>query len=384
MSLEIERVETGKQLREFVKFSWTVYEKDPNWVPPLYFERLDFLNKNKNPFFEHAEADYFLVRRDGRVVGTIAAILNHRHNEFHQENVAHFGLFEVLDDPEAAAMLLDTASHWAMERGTDKILGPLNLSTNDECALLIEGFDSPPVVLMTYNPRYYSGFIEAAGFSKAMDLLAWNRDIADMVHNLPEKLVRVVQKVKDRYRLTIRPINLKDWDNEVERIEMVYNSAWEKNWGFVPMTHAEIRHLASSLKMILDPAVAFAVEKDGETVGFSLSLPDVNAPLLRIRPGPSLISSYLAMVRLLLTRRDTRRIRVFALGVIEEYRARGVDALLYYETAVNALPHGYEWAEASWILENNDAMNRAIEMLGSVIYKKYRIYQKALKPAAQD
>jgi GNAT superfamily N-acetyltransferase len=382
MSLEIERVETGKQLREFVRFPWTVYKNDPYWVPPLFFERLAFLDKSKNPFFEHAEADYFIARRDGRVAGTIAAILNHRHNEFHDENVTHFGLFEVLDDSEAAALLLNTACRWAEERGADKILGPLNLSTNDECGLLIEGFDSPPVILMTYNPGYYIDFIEAAGFSKAMDLLAWNRDIADLAHNLPEKLLRVVQKVKDRYGLTIRQLNLKDWDSEVDRIETIYNSAWEKNWGFVPMTHAEIRHLASSLKLILDPAIAFAVEKEGKAVGFALSLPDVNVPLLKIRPGPSLIGSYLALLRLLFTKHRTKRLRVFALGVKEEYRARGVDALMYYQTAVNALPRGYEWAEASWILENNDAMNRPIEMLGSVVYKKYRIYEKALKPAA--
>lgn len=378
MSLEIERVESGKQLREFAKFPWTVYKNDPYWVPPLFFERLAFLDKSKNPFFEHAEADYFNLRRDGRVVGTITAILNHRHNEFHDENVAHFGFFEVLDDPEAAAMLLDTACRWAEERGTDKILGPMNLSTNDECGLLIEGFDSPPVVLMTYNPRYYIDFIEAAGFSKAMDLLAWNRDISDLVYHLPEKLVRVVQKVKDRYGLTIRHLNLKDWDNEVDQVKKIYNNAWQKNWGFVPMTDAEIHHLAASLKSFIDPAITFAVEKDGETVGFALSLPDANEPLLKIRPGPSLIGSYLAGLRMFFTKHNTNRLRVFALGVKEEYRARGIDALMYYETAVNALPHGYEWAEASWILENNDAMNRPIEMLGSHVYKKYRVYEKSL------
>ena len=380
MSIEIERVETKKQLKEFIKVAWDVYKDDPYWVPWLYFERLEFFDKTKNPFFEHAEADYFIARREGKAVGSIAAILNHRHNEFHEENIAHFGVFEVMNDPEAAAALLETACNWARDEGTDRILGPANLSSNDEWGSLIEGFDSPPVVLMTYNPPYYLDFIEAAGFTKAMDLLAWNNNAADRLGPgaLPDKLIRIVNKVPVRYGLTVRTINMKDWDNEVERIKKVYNSAWEKNWGFVPMTDAEIDHLADNLKMIIDPEIVFAVEKDGEMVGFSLSLPDVNQVLHKIRPGPSVISSYIGAARMLLNKRKTNRIRVFAFGVLEEYRAKGVDALMYYETAKVAAPRGYVWAEASWILENNEAMNRPIELFGSEVYKKYRVYEKTL------
>lgn len=380
MSLEIEKVETKKQLKEFIKVAWDVYKDDPNWVPWLYFERLEFFDKTKNPFFEHAEADYFIARRDGKAVGSVAAILNHRHNEFHEENIAHFGVFEVMNDPEAAAALLETACNWAKEAGTDRILGPANLSSNDEWGSLIEGFDSPPVILMTYNPPYYLDFIEAAGFTKAMDLLAWNNNAAARLEpgGLPDKLLRIVNKVPDRYGLTVRTINMKDWDNEVERIKKVYNSAWEKNWGFVPMTDAEIDHLAVNLKMIIDPEIVFLVEKDGELVGFSLSLPDVNQVLHKIRPGPSVISSYIGAARMVLNKRKTDRIRVFAFGVLEEYRAKGVDALMYYETAKAVGPRGYIWAEASWILETNEAMNRPIELFGSEVYKKYRVYEKTL------
>ena len=378
MPIQIERVQSSDQLRRFAAVPWRVYKDDPNWVPWLYFERLEFFDKTKNPFFAHAEADYFIARRDGEPTGVIAALLNHRHNEFQQENVAHFGIFEVLNDREAALGLLETACDWARKKGVDRILGPMNLSTNDECGTLIEGFDSPPVVLMTYNPPYYLDFLEEAGFTKAMDLLAWDRDLKLLVENLPDKMHRVIGRVKERYGLNIRPVDMKQWDAEIERIKDVYNSAWERNWGFVPMTDAEIEHLASNLKMILDPALVFMVEHEGEVVGFSLTLPDVNQPLGRIRPGPSLLSSYLAAGRMFLQRYNTTRVRVLALGVKEQFRARGVDALLYYETAKAALERGYQFAEASWILETNDSMNRAIAMLGGEVYKKYRIYQKEL------
>ncbi len=378
MSLQIERVESKAQLKEFIKMPWKVYEDNPYWVPFLYFERLEFFDKSKNPFFEHAEGDYFIARRDGRVVGAIAAILNHRYNEFQGENTAHFGTFEVLEDAEAAAGLLAAACDWATSRGADKIQGPANFSSNEEFGLLIDGFDSPPVVLMPYNLPYYADLIEAAGFHKAMDLLAWNRNVPELVEGTPAKLVRVVEKVKDRYGLKIRTINMSDWDAEVDHIKRIYNSAWEKNWGFVPMTDAEIDHLADSLKMIIMPDLVFAVEKDGHVVGFSLTLPDVNQPLHRYRPGPSRISSYLAAGRMILNKKKTDRIRVFALGVLKEWRGKGVDALMYYETLKAAAANNFEWGEMSWILENNDAMNRPIQMFGSEVYKRYRIYEKAL------
>ena len=378
MSLQIEQVESGKELRRFIKVPWKVYERDPNWVPWLFFERLEFFNKQKNPFFEHAEADYFIAYRDGRAVGTIAAILNHRHNEFQQENVAHFGVFELLDDREAGLALLETAADWARARGAERIVGPASLSTKDEFGMLIEGFDRPPTLLMPYNPPYYVETMEAAGFEKAMGLLAWLANLEEIVNDMPPKLERVVGKVADRYQLKIRPIELDDWDAEIARIKTVYNAAWERNWGFVPLTNAEIEHMAEGLKMILDPELVFFVEREGEPVGFSLTLPDVNQPLLRIRPGPSLLSSYLGAARLLLNRHKTDMVRVLALGVIERYRSRGVDALMYYETAHAAARKGYEWVEASWILETNEMMNRSIELMKGRIYKRYRVWEKAL------
>ncbi|HET6444067.1 MAG TPA: GNAT family N-acetyltransferase [candidate division Zixibacteria bacterium] len=380
MSVEIEKVETKKQLKQFISVPWDVYKNEPNWVPWLFFERMQFFDKQRNPFFEHAEADYFIARRDGKAVGSIAAVLNHRHNEIHEENIAHFGVFELQNDPEVAAALLETACKWARDMGTDRILGPANLSSTMEWGMLFDGYDSPPVVLMPYNPPYYNDFVEAAGFTKAMDLYAWNNRIAKLMEpgGLPEKLVRVVGKVKDRYKLNIRALNMKDFDNEIKIVKHVYNSAWEKNWGFVPLTDNEFDSLVTELKPILDPRIVFIVEAKGEPVGFSLSFPDVNQVLHKLRPGPTTIGSYIAGARMLRNKTKTNRLRVFALGVLEEYRARGVDALMYYETVVAGVPLGYEWAEGSWVLENNDAANRVSEMVGSDLYKRYRVYEKVL------
>ena len=384
MGLEIERVETKDQIKEFTSVAWDVYKDDPNWVPYLFFERLEFFDKTKNPFFEHAEADYFIARRDGKAVGSIAAILNHRHNEIHEENIAHFGIFEVLEDPEAASALLETACDWAQEQGTDKILGPANFSSTMEWGLLVEGFDLPPVLLMTYNPTYYIDYIEAAGFTKAMDLYAWRNDpIAVMAPGgIPEKVVRVVGKVPKRYGLTVRNVDMKHWDEEVRRIKKIYNSAWEKNWGFVPLTEAEFDKIEADLRPIIDPSIVFIVEQDGEAVGFSLSLPDVNQIMHKLRPGPSVIGSYIAASRVLFAKRfrkgSVNRLRVFAFGVLKEFRGKGVDALMYYETAKAAVANGYTDSELSWILENNDDMNRPIELFKSELYKRYRVYEKNL------
>jgi GNAT superfamily N-acetyltransferase len=378
MSLRIERVQTERQLRQFLKVPWLVYKNNPHWVPWLYHDRLNAFTKGKHPFFEHAEADFFIARRDGKSVGIIAAILNHRHNQFHKENAAHFGVFEVLPDPEAAALLLQTVYDWAKERQVDKLLGPVNLSINDEFALLIDGFDSPPVVMMPYNPPYYADFLEAAGYIKAMDWYAWWADVNETVTQIPDKLLRVVSKVKDRYNLNIRPVNMKNWDEDVARVKRIYNSAWENNWGFVPMTDAEFNHLAEGLRLIIDSDIVFLVEKDGEPVGVSVSLPDANQPLHRFHPKPSVLSSYLGAAYTFLNKNRADNLRVLILGVIEQYRGLGIDALMYYETLKAAAAKGYKYAEAGQILETNDMMNRPIKMMGGKINKVYRSYEKVV------
>ncbi len=362
---------------EFIKFPWRVYQDDPYWVPPLINERKSFFNPHKNPFFQHADVELFLARRHGEVVGTIAALINHNHNVFHDEQVGFFGFFEALEDYAVAEALLGTARDWVRDKGMDAIRGPMNFSTNDECGLLVDGFDSSPVVLMTYNPRYYVHFIERFGFHKAMDLYAYTLETAAFglsVENLPPKLLRVAEAARRRERVTIRNVNMTDFDAEVRRARKIYNSAWEKNWGFVPMTDAEFDYLAHGLKPLLDPDLIFVAEVDGQPVAISITLPDLNQPLLHVN-GRLFPTGWL---KLLWYRRKTDTVRVFALGVIETYRHRGIDALLYLETARQAFAKGYVHAEMSWILENNMMMNRAIQFFGGKVYKTYRVYEMAL------
>lgn len=380
--VEIQPVKNGRDLRTFIGFQWKVYAHDPNWVPPLFFERLEFLNPKKNPFFGHAEGEYFLAKRGEEVVGTIAAFVNRRHNEFHGENIAFFGFFEVLEDYEAAETLLETARRWARERGYTALRGPAQFSTNEECGLLVDGFDSPPMILYTYNPRYYQDYIERAGFVKAHDLWDWYMDIGNFGGDmkraaLPPKVTRVREKVLARGEYTTRMIDMSHYADEVAWVKDVYNSAWEKNWGFVPMDEHEFDHLAASLKSIIDPPLVQIVEYEGKQAGFGLTLPDVNYFLRRIHPGPSVLSSYLAGARLMLNKRRPPGLRVFALGITEPYRGTGVDALLYSETFYQALAAGYTYGEGGWVVESNLMMNRAMEFFGARKHKTYRYYEKS-------
>jgi len=378
--LQISPVRTESELMAFITLPWEVYRGDPYWVPPLISERRTFLDPAQNPFFEHARAEYFLARRDGRTVGTIGAFTNDLYNEFQEVNTGFFGFFEVLDDPEAAAALLETAERWAAERGHATILGPAQFSTNDECGLLVDGFADRPRILMTYNPPRYREYLESRGYAKAMDLWAYSLDLNDFQggKTVPPKLVRVAQKVLDRGKLRVRSVDMKHFDEEIERVKKIYNKSWERNWGFVPMTAPEFDRLGEQMKAFLDPDLVVVVEFEGEPVGFGLTLPDLNQPLRKAYPGPGR-PEFLTMARLLWNWKVRRKIdwlRVVALGVLPEFRGMGVDALMYLETAKRALPKGYRFAEMSWILENNVMMNRAIRALGGAVYKTYRMYEK--------
>ena len=380
--LTIQPACTPQERLAFIHFQWQVYRDDPYWVPPLISERVEFLDKDRHPFHRHSEVEFFIARRGGKPVGTIAAILNDRYNEFHEERVGFFGLFEVLPDREAAEALLETACDWARERGLTAIRGPMNYSTNEECGLLVDGWDGPPVIEMTYNPRYYVDFIEGAGFHKAMDLLAYMLDLVPFGQHgegLPPKLLRVAKKVEQRGDFTMRPLDMRHFDDEINHFKHVYNSAWEKNWGFVPLTDAEIDHTAAGLKQIIDPDITWFAEKDGEPIGVMLPLPDLNQALIRAYPRPG-VPEWWTMAKLLWhwkVRRCVDTMRGFAGGVLEAHRGRGVEAMLLVKTAQSALPR-YRRAEISWILENNAMMRRTAEMLGAHVYRTYRVYEKKL------
>jgi len=378
--LTIDPVRTAADLEAFAFFPWKVYRGDPYWVPPLLSERRKLVDRERFPFFEHSQAEFFLAKRAGQVVGTVAGIANRRYNEFHSSNVGWFGFFEVLDDPEAAAALLTTVSGWGREQRFEAMLGPAQYSTNEETGLLIDGFEDAPRIMMTYNPRRYIGYLEQAGFTKAMDLFAYRESISQFRENIPPKLQRVVEKVQERGKFTLRKLDMKRFDQEIEHVKRLYNSSWERNWGFVPMTEPEFDHLAEQLKPILDPDLVLVVEHEGEPVAFGLTLPDLNEPLLRAYPRPG-TPEWLTLGKLAWqwkVRGGLKWLRVIALGVQPEFRGQGVDAMLYLQTARNAFPKGYQFAEMSWILESNDMMNRAIRLLGGEVYKTYRVYEQRL------
>ena len=378
--VQISPVRSESELMTFIRFPWEVYRGDPYWVPPLISERRSFLDRARSPFFQHARAEYFLARRGEKVVGTIAAFTNDLYNQFQGVNTGFFGFFEVLDDPQAAAALLGTAETWARQAGHATILGPAQFSTNDEVGLLVDGFQDAPRILMTYNPPRYMTYLDAAGYRTAMNLWAYRLAIAEFVRNKPEKLERVAAKVLDRGGLTVRRLDMRRFDQELEAVKKIYNRSWERNWGFVPMTDAEFDRLAEQMKPLLDPDLVIFVEHQGETVGFGLTVPDVSEPLRLAYPRPSEPEAF-TMLKLMWHWKVRRRhdwLRVIALGVLPEFRGKGVDGLMYLETAKAAVPKGYRFAEMSWILENNEMMNRAIRSLGGRVYKTYRVYEKAL------
>jgi len=381
LDVRIVPVTSQAQRKEFAKFPWTIYKDDPNWVPPIFGDYLALLDPEKHPFWEHAEQQLFLAMRGGGTVGTISAHINHRHNEVHEDKVGFFGFFEVIDDFSVAEALLDTAAGWLRERGMEAIRGPENPSQNEEVGLLVDGFDRPRVVMMTYNPRYYQDFLEQAGFEKAQDLWAWilRTDIFDKdVQRLPRKFLRVAEQVRQREDLVVRKFDKSRFDQEVEIAKAVYNEAWEKNWGFVPFTEQEIDHLAQELKPFLDPDLVYIAEIDGKPAGISLGIPDVYQALLKSKPQPNKWSFPWTVLKLLWHQRKIDTFRVLIMGVLPEYRGCGIDALFYVETARGAFAKGYEYCEMSWILESNDMMNRIIERLGGTVYKIYRVYEKPL------
>lgn len=368
-AIEVKLVRTRKEQNQFIKFPWQIYQEDPHWVPPLIVDMKNMMNRKKCPFFEHSEADFFLALKDGQVAGRIAAIRNNRHNEVHQENIGFFGFFESINDPQVSQALFDVATNWCREKGLDAMRGPANYSQNETCGLLIDGFDSTPVVLMTYNPPYYIDLFEKYGLKKEMDLYAY---YLESKQKLPQRLVDFAENMKKRTKITIRSINLKEYWKEVEKVKIVYNSAWAPNWGFVPLTEKEIIHLAKELRPAIDPDIVFMAEENGKPIGFSLTIPDMNQAIKaakgRLFP--------LGLLKILWRTRKIDGVRVVIMGIIPEYqKIRGIDSIFYWETYRRGTAKGYKWGEFSWILENNVMMNRAAQLMGARVYKTYRMYQ---------
>jgi GNAT superfamily N-acetyltransferase len=367
--VEVTRVEAGKALREFRLLPYALYRADPCWVPPLWVVEKQLFQTRRHPFYAHGEIQCFLARREGRSVGRIAAIIDHDFDRCYDTQAGFFGFFESVNDREVAAELLDAAGGWLRQRGARSLRGPLNPSANYECGLLVEGFESSPKIMMTYNPPYYVGLIEQAGFRPAKDLYAYYLAAQGLQ---VERAERVAQHALEAGQLSIRPVRMQDFEAEVERVWEVYNAAWSRNWGFVPMTREECLFLAHELKRLVVPDLVLLAEVGGRLVGFLLALPDLNQALRRTRSRfPPWV-----LLNILYHKKSINSLRVILLGVREESRAAGVAAALCIEVIRRGLRLGYRDCEMSWVLDDNTLMIRAIELLGGKRYKTYRIYER--------
>lgn len=371
LSVRIEEVKTKKDLRRFLTLPWLIYENNPFWVPPLIHEEKKLFSPRHNPFWEHASRVLLVAYENGKPVGRIAAIKDRHFIDFHREKTGYFGFFECRNDPYTARALLSAAQNWLEVEGLEQMIGPLNPSTNETCGLLLEGYDSCPKIMMPYNPPYYHKLLELCGLTKTRDLLAYRIPVPDKMNPRLEKLAVILKKKG----LNVRNINMKDFHRELKLVRKIYNSAWSKNWGFVPITEAEIEEMAKKLKPLVVPGLVFFAEYKGRPVGFYLVLPDYNQVIKKMngKMGP------IQIIKFLLGRKNITDIRLIMAGIEEEYQKKGLDALFYLESARAARDLGYKDSEISWLLEDNILVIRAAEMMGGTLYKKYRIYQKTFQ-----
>lgn len=385
-SVTVRPAETKADLKTFLEFPWTLYKKCPFWVPPLLGMQRAKLNKRKNPAWKYMEGDYFIAWRGNQPVGTIAAFINHRHNEFQHEHIGFFGFFEVYDDQEAATALLETAAEYVQAKGYDAIRGPASFSTNDECGLLVKGFDDPPAILMPYNYPYVQRLIEnTPGFEKVIDTYSYNITLKDWTASKKlEQTVRVTKKNNERRGITVRTMDHRHIKRDLALFKEIYNQAWDDNWGFVPLSDDELDALIKDLGQYLEPRLAFFAEVKGEPAAFLLAFPDLNQPLHAAypRPGKPALLTLAQVFWHWKIRPKITRIRIALLGVREGFRGIGVEAAMFVHLFEQALPlsaeTGWTYADAGWVLETNEPMNRLVRNYSGEDYKHYRWYERAL------
>ncbi len=376
-SVTIRPVRSRRELKGFVKVPFRLHRDHPQWVAPLIFERMQFLDAKKNPWFEHGEAEFFVAERDGEPVGRISAHVDHRWDEHQGGSDAMFGFFETSEDPAVAKALIAAATEFAVAKGRSRLLGPMDFTTNDEIGILIEGYERRPMILEPWHPPYYRELIEAEGFEKAMDVQMWELQFGDLKEGeeFDPAIHAAAKKALDDEGITIRNMRKRDMAAEVRRFMDVYNEAWGDNWGFVPITDAEVEFQAKNLKQVLNEDWTFMAEKDGEVIGAALTLPDINQVMAKLN-GRLLPFGWLKFLR---GKGKVDQLRVFALGVKHEYRHTGVAAGLYLRHLEEAAkPEAIGGGEMGWILETNKPMNRAMEGMGGKVVKKYRLYERAL------
>lgn len=375
MGVEVTAVSGRRDLKAFIGLPFRLHANHPLWVPPLKLERRLFLNRRMNAFFTHGEAEYFLARRDGRVVGRISAQVNHAFNDYQQKNWGWFGFLELEDDQEVAEALLDAAQAWHRERGRERMVGPASFAMNDESGVLIEGYDLRPMIVQPWNPPYYQQLMERAGMTKAMDLLMWNLEVSDRAKVLPV-IFELAEKVESEHGIRVRPMRRRQLRKDMDAFAAVYNSAWSENWDFVPFSKKDLDAYAQEIQLVFDKHWCFIAERidTGEVVGMAMTFPDINQVLAKMK-GRLLPFGWWHFLN---KGRITDRVRVGFLGVKPSYQHTGVAAKLYVEHFNAAAVRPQSGGEMGWILETNTAMNRGMEAMGGRIVKRYRVYERVL------
>jgi hypothetical protein len=374
--VQVTPVSSKKDLDEFIRLPWSIYKGNPNWVPPLLYTENRRFSAKHNAFYQHADVQLFLARRNGKTVGRISAQVDPGHNRYHDERTGFFGFFETEDEPETARTLLRTAEEWLQERGMDRVRGPMNFSVNSEIGFLVEGHDSPPQPLMPYTQPYYLSLVEAAGYAKAKDLYAWRWESSPVPDGSPR---RMADELRSRPDVAVRRARMKDFRQEVDTILALYNDAWSENWGFVPATEAEAEEMSNDLKLVVDTRIVPIVEVNGVPAGVALAVPNFYWALQPLN-GKLFPFGWLRFLWRLKVRRPESG-RLLLLGIKKEFRTReyaGLAYLLCDELYRGANEAGFKWAEFSWTLEDNGPINSIIRKVHAEHYKTYRIYEKAL------
>ncbi|MEX1121103.1 MAG: GNAT family N-acetyltransferase [Balneolales bacterium] len=368
--VSISVVESRADFYDFLRFPYTHYKNDENWIAPLHIQQKHLVDRKKNPFYLNADAEFYLAKQGGEIIGRIAAIDNKAYNSYNSSNVGFFGFFECVNNQFAADLLFKIARDWLNERGLTSMRGPTNPGMLDEIGILVEGFDTKPAIMMPYSKPWYDDLLKGAGFEKAMDLFAYGIDKKSVKLDRLDRAQDIVMKRIPG--LKIRPVNTRQFNSEVKIIHEIFNKAWANNWGFYETSVEEFAALGKEIKMILDVDLAHVAEVDGKPVGFSVALPDINQALQHL--DGSLFPT--GILKLLFYKRKINAIRTALMGVIPEYQGRGIDALLHRQAIENGLKKGYVSSELSWLLETNTHIIRVAERLGGKRLKTYRIYQQ--------
>jgi len=373
-NIDVIEVDSSERLKKFITYPFELYRGNPYYVKPLISERLEFFDLKKNPFYRSAKVKLFLAVQNGEVCGRVATCINYKHNEYHGEKTGFFGFLDTPDDFEIARVLLKVAMITLKKEGMEKMRGPMNFSTNHEIGFLIHGFDLPPTIMMPYNHPYQPKLAEKFGLKKCMDLHGY---LITKEEKIPERIQNIVDRMQKRTKIKLRTLKLNDFDNEVKRINEIYNQAWSYNWGFVPMSSEEFFYTVKDLKQIIDADLVFIAEHNDRPVAFSLALPDINQALIHLN-GRLLPFGFMKLLWHTKIKNKIDGLRLITLGVIPEFQKRALDSMFFINTYLTGVEKGYRWAEMSWILETNDLMCRAAEQMGGRLYKKYRLMEMPL------